>query len=264
MSSRSGSVFWAVILIVLGAIFLLQNAGILNVGWGVLWPVLLIALGAWLLLGNFVRSSRAEVSRTIPLEGARAAHLDVSHGAGELRIGASSDPSALVSNTLDGELKQRVRRDGDRLDVRLSQDRDWGFWMWPGNWGASSRWSMAINREVPLTMALHTGASDARIDLRELQVSDLTVEVGASALDLTLPASGRVSARVKAGAADVKVRVPEGVAARIRGVVGVGSLNLDQSRFPQRGGVHESPDYETAANRVELIVEGGAASVRVM
>jgi len=265
MGSRSGGVFWAVVLIALGVIFLLQNAGVLNVGWNVIWPVLLIALGAWLLLGNFVRrGGGAMTSQSIPLDGAREAHIDLQHGAGELRIGASNDATVLLTNTIDGEVDQRVRRDGDRLDVRLRQDRDWFFWMWPGNWGWTSRWSVAIHRDVPLILEVKTGASDARIDLRELKVTDLKIEVGASSLDVTLPAAGRVSAQIKAGAADVKVRVPEGVAARIRGVVGVGTLNVDESRFPYHGNVRQSPDYEAATNRVDLNVEGGAASIRVM
>jgi hypothetical protein len=257
-------VFWAVVLIVVGAVFLLRNAGILTVGWEVIWPVLLIALGAWLLLGNFVRRGAATTSNSIPLDGAREAHIAVQHGAGELRIGPSSDRLTLVSHEVDGELDQRIRREGDRLDVRLRQDRDWTFWMWPGNWGSTNRWSMAINRDVPLTMAVQTGASDAKIDLRELKVIDLKVEIGASALDLTLPAAGSVSARIKAGAADVKVRVPEGVAARIRGVVGIGSLSVDEARFPRRGDGHQSAGYDAAAHRIDLDVEGGAASIRVM
>ena len=51
MSSRSGAVFWALVLIILGGIFLLQNTGVLprDIG-GTIWPVLLIALGAWLIV----------------------------------------------------------------------------------------------------------------------------------------------------------------------------------------------------------------------
>jgi hypothetical protein len=57
--------------------------------------------------------------------------------------------------------------------------------------------------------------------------------------------------------------VPPGVAARIRGSMGVGTLSVDQSRFPRRDGGYESADFETAVNRVELDVEGGVGSVEV-
>lgn len=70
-------------------------------------------------------------------------------------------------------------------------------------------------------------------------------------------------ASVNAGAASVDITVPAGVAARVRGMMGVGSLDVDQRRFPRRNGMDESPDFETAENRVELAVEGGVGSVRV-
>src|SRR3989304_5152066 len=63
MRMRSGAAFWAFVLIVLGAIFLLQNMGILRVGWGVIWPVLLIAFGAFMLLGSFVGRGRTDGAR---------------------------------------------------------------------------------------------------------------------------------------------------------------------------------------------------------
>ena len=265
MRARSGAAFWAVVLIALGAIFLLRNLRILDIDGGAIFALFLIGLGAWLLLGNLVRRGGAgALSRSVPLEGAREARLEVNHGAGDLRIGPSSDPAALVTSTANAEIISSVRRAGDRLDVRLREDRDWWFWMWPGNWGGPHHWSLAINRDVPVSLAVRTGASNAAIDLHDLKVTALSVEVGASSVDVTLPASGQVSARIKAGAADVKVRVPQGVAARVRGAVGAGTLNFDNARFPYMGGVHQSPDYETASSRVDLSIEGGAAAVRVM
>jgi hypothetical protein len=79
-----------------------------------------------------------------------------------------------------------------------------------------------------------------------------------------LPArAGWTRARIQSGAASVHVTVPAGVAARIRGAIGVGALDVDPGRFPRRDGGHESPDFETATNRVELDVEGGVGSVTV-
>jgi hypothetical protein len=79
----------------------------------------------------------------------------------------------------------------------------------------------------------------------------------------TTASAGFTHARVESGAASVKVRVPPGVAARISGQMGLGALDVDQHRFPPRGGGYESDDFSTAANRVELEVEGGVGSVDV-
>ena len=90
------------------------------------------------------------------------------------------------------------------------------------------------------------------------------METGASSTRLTLPAhAGWTRARVASGAASVEIAVPAGVAARINGQVAVGSLNVDQQRFPRRNGGYESPDFETATHRVELSIEGGVGATVV-
>ena len=265
MRWRSGAAFWAVALIALGVIFLLQNFGVLVVDGGAIFALFLIGMGAWLLLGSLMRRGSVDaVSRSVSLDGAREARLEVNHGAGDLRIGPSSDPAALVISTADVEVVPSVRREGDRLDVRLREDRDWWFWMWPGNWGASHRWSLAINRDVPMTLDVRAGASRAEIDLRDVKVTALSVEVGASSVDLTLPASGQVSARIKASAADVKVRVPDGVALRVKSNVGAATLSVRGQRFQWGSNTYQSPDYGANPNRADLGIEGGAASITVV
>jgi hypothetical protein len=66
---------------------------------------------------------------------------------------------------------------------------------------------------------------------------------------------------VECGFAKVSVEVPEGVAARIHGKMGLGALEVNQARFPRIEGGWVSPDYETAPNRVDITVEGGFGSV---
>lgn len=266
MSARSGGVFWALALILVGAIFMLQNMGVLRVGWGVIWPVLLIAFGAFMLLGSFTRRGNTETkSFSVPLEMASEARVAIHQGAGKLRVEPSSDPMALVGNTFDGEMRQSVRRDGNRLDVSLRQEHEWWFWMWPWNWsGTGWHWTAALNRDVPLSLDLHTGASQAEIDLRDLKVKNFKLDTGASTVDLTLPASGQVTGRIKAGAATVRVRIPDGVAARIRASLGAATMNVRGNRFAWQGGLYQSPDFDTAANRVDLVVDAGAATIDVI
>lgn len=44
---------------------------------------------------------------------------------------------------------------------------------------------------------------------------------------------------------------------------GLSSIDVDGARFPKSSGVHMSPDYETAENRVDIELHVGAASVTV-
>ncbi|HLQ62562.1 MAG TPA: DUF5668 domain-containing protein [Candidatus Acidoferrales bacterium] len=47
----SWGVFWGVALVIVGALFLLKNVGLLPfIGWEVIWPILLIALGVFFIV----------------------------------------------------------------------------------------------------------------------------------------------------------------------------------------------------------------------
>jgi hypothetical protein len=55
------------------------------------------------------------------------------------------------------------------------------------------------------------------------------------------------------------------VAARVRSSIALGSSDVDLVRFPRNaaGNGWESPDFASAANRVEIEVRGGIGSVSV-
>ena len=58
--------------------------------------------------------------------------------------------------------------------------------------------------------------------------------------------------------------MPSNVALRVDFEGGVSTLNVDRNRFPETGRqTFQSPDYETAANRVDLRIEAGASTVNI-
>ena len=264
---RRSALFWGVALVLFGTLLLLQNMGILTVNvWNVIWPSFLILLGLWTLWGVFA-PRRAEVQQvSIPLEGASRARVRVSHGAGQLIVKSGAGSGELVNGAFGGGLDYRARREGDELNVKMRVSRDDFFfapWMW--GWGRGMLdWSFSLNDGLPIALELQTGASDMQLDLADLRVTDLRLETGASSTRLTLPAqAGHTRVDIQAGAASINIRIPPGVAARIRAMGGVSSIDVDQSRFPRTGGVYQSADYDTAANRAEIDVQMGAGSVDI-
>jgi len=264
MSSR---LFWPLALITLGVLFLLDNLGFLpGNAWGYLWPLLLIFFGLSLLMGRGARPEPVEDS--LSLDGATSAAINFKHGAGVLAVRAGAGPERLYDGVFTGGLNKRIDRQGDRVEATLeASPQDWTQWMLPWNWIGNSRgfeWDVRLNPETRLALSFETGASESRLDLTDLRVAELRLQTGASDTRIALPArAGWTRARIASGAASVRVTVPPGVAARIRGSMGVGALSVDQARFPRRDGGYESPDFETAANRVELDIEGGVGSVQV-
>ena len=286
---RGGFPIWGLILVAAGVRFLLQNLGVLGWGlWGTLWrfwPVVLLLIGLnillrghspWLMLGItaavlvgviaaavLVERSRpaAATSFSQALQGITGAEAEINFGAGELLIGSlpAGSPS-LVEGMSYPEVEQDFRRQNGTgvLNLRVPGR---GFWTF-GERGLQLEAS--FSREVPLELTVKTGASDAHMDLTNLQVRRLEVDVGASRLSLLLPAkAGTTEAEVKAGAAQVSITIPHGVAARIVAETGLGSFNVDTSRFPKVGNRYESPEFATASNRVDLEVKSGVASIDI-
>jgi predicted membrane protein len=65
------------------------------------------------------------------------------------------------------------------------------------------------------------------------------------------------------GAGNVIVQIPEGVAATIHAVSGLGTVNIDSHFSRIDHDTYRSPDYESAANRIEITAHSGAGNVSV-
>lgn len=204
---------------------------------------------------------------TEDLSGAQEAVIDLRHGAGTVFVSAlPSDSDKLVEADLGhGEysaIERSVDRQGDRVSVRLENRMDREVIHFGD--GPREDWSISLSPRIPVELAVRSGASDLRLDLRGLQVTRLSVEAGASAVNVTLPESaGRTDAFIKAGAAGVEVRVPEGVSARIKVSGGLSGIDVDESRFPKMDGYYQSSDYNSAQDRVELTIETGISGVNI-
>lgn len=261
---KPNTLFWGIVLILLGGLLLLGNLGILSVDvWSVLWPALVILLGVWMLLGVFLRRSPTTEHASVPLEGARRARLRLNHGAGRLQVQAGAGPGSLAEGDFGGGLELRKRLDGDTLEATLGLPPQ--VWS-PFGWGPGSSldWSVRLGRDLPMRLELDTGANEASVDLSELLVEELRLNSGASSTTLTLPASaGQTRAKISVGAASVRINIPQGVAARIHTTSGVASISVDRERFPRSAGVYQSPDYDAAANKVDLDIEAGVGSIDV-
>jgi hypothetical protein len=260
---KASTLFWGVVFILVGGLLLLGNLGLITVNvWAILGPSLVILLGVWILGGVLFGRTHLEHAN-LPLQGAEKARLRLKHGAGRLRVFAGVSEADLVEGDFGGGLDLDVHREGDQLNAILSVPaRAWNF---PLFWNQGSLdWSVGVNPHVPIILELETGANEARIDLKDLQVHQLSLKTGASSTEVTLPASaGEVQARLYGGAASLRVKVPSGVAARIQFIGGLASMSVDSNRFPKVGNVYLSPDYDTAANKVDLYIENSVGSLDV-
>lgn len=259
---RNGSILWGIGLVLLGGLLLLQNLGLIPRGinvWAIFWSLVLILVGVNLLLRATGRGGRLEVVEIRePLDGARQAELRFHHGAGELLIDGRAPADVLYEGAFEGGVDADARRGADtvQVDLRARVDNIPVF--------GGANWRVSLNPTLPLALRFELGAGRYQIDLRDLQVKELSLNTGASSAEIELPArAGSTRATVRSGAASVNLRVPQGVAARIRAKGGLASIDVDTLRFPRLGDEYVSSDYETAANRVDIDVETGVGAVEV-
>lgn len=261
---RRNSIFWGVVLVLLGAVLLLDNLGIFqNINlWAFAGSLFLIAMGVNLLFRRTFPGGNATRQLSVPLDGAEKAHLRLNHGAGRLRVASGAAPGMLLEGEFSRETTQRVERRGSEVDVRISSD----IVFFPFFWGPEDaiNWSVRLNRDIPLALDLEIGANEAVLDLSDLRVSEVHLKSGANSTDMRLPAnSGFTRLRISSGAASVNLHIPQGVAAQIRSRSGLSSINVDSQRFPRVAQDYRSPDYDTAANKVEIDIEMGVGSVTI-
>lgn len=262
---RGHGVFWALALIVGGSLLLLNNLNIVSVSWGVIWALFLVTLGIWFLWGALVAPRRPidVQDASIPLAGAGRAYVKIEHGAGTLNLAGGAPADRLMAGRFGGGLDYRTAQNGDTLEAKMSISSH-GWFLGPWNWSSGLNWDVQLNDSVPLRLKVETGASQTDLDLTDLKVTELKLSAGASSTTVTLPArAGLTTAKIEAGAAAVKIHVPGGVAARIRAKGGLAAIDIDETRFPRTGDEYVSPDFATAANKVELRIETGVGSVRV-
>jgi len=254
----TGPIAWTII----GVILLQSTTGNLAQGpielieeW---WPWLAVGLGVWYLVGAIVpRRSGPTVRLAIPLGGATEAAVRIRYGAGEL-----ATRTAAAGLVVDGEFPggaKYIQHQPGRIE--LEQDLSNG-WPWLDH---RSNWSVGLTAEVPLDLRVDAGASRNVLDLRDLRLRSLELHTGASHTRVLLPrAAGATTVRAETGAASLTLEVPSGVAARIRTRVVLGSIQIDETRFPRTAIGYESPDYAAAANRVDIDVQSGVGSLKVV
>lgn len=123
-----------------------------------------------------------------------------------------------------------------------------------------------LSARLPWDVEVRGGASRLLADLRGLRLGSLSVEGGASRLEVVLPVpSGTVAVLILGGASNVAIHRPTGAAARLRMAGGATSVRFDDRHIGAAGGELDlrSRDYEDAADRYGITVTGGANNFSV-
>jgi Domain of unknown function (DUF5668) len=285
--------FWPLLLIVIGLVFLLANFGLIApisvLALASLWPLILILVGVdiaigrrWPLaalaadvlvigaglvlvatqpttLGGFFTISDGTTAGTssasVERSDAKTLALRLNGGASRYTVHGADLGGAAVRAQSDREdlLLRDPTRTGDRLSVRIDQGVGARF-----GFAHSTSVDTTIASDLPTSLRIDAGAGEFTLDLSNVKITDAQVSVGAASLLLVSPTpSGDVPITVSAGASSVVIEVPAGVEARVTNTGGLTSTRYDNPRFS--GG--ETSGYSGAKDRVTIKITSGAGSV---
>ncbi len=292
-----GGLVWPVILIGAGVVFLLNNMGLLS--WSIwetllrLWPVLLIAIGLDILIGRHSRlgsllvalllvgvlaaaiawgvpalgstagdASQVDRTETIAedLKGATEAEVEIRFGAGVLYLAALPEGSGqLLAGKADLSKGEglRLAHDGNRLELHSQ-----GTWTTVPNIRADERkvWDLELNRDIPIDLQINTGVGRSSIDLTQINLRSLDISGGVGQATIKLAQRGRYEVEIDGGIGEIILSLPPGLAARVTVDGGLGGVSVDGD-FNRRNDQYISSNFDTAANRAEVNVDGGIGRI---
>lgn len=278
---------FGVLLLFFGVVFLLQTLNILQWGlWLVLWrfwPVLLIIIGLALLLhrwnpwlvsalililllaclGIAVTQYQGTPLPQVSDYYAQAldskwesSQIQIRVNAGELDIRSLSDNSTslIEAVTEQGKIDVQFTTEGKEAQVTLGQAT-------PSN--VADKWQVGLNPAIPLRLLAKVAAGNFNGDLQNLKIDIFNFQVDVGNAKIALPSTGSSRLSVDSNVARVEIIIPDGVSAHIRAKNDLGTTQVDESRFPKQTDYFESPDYQSATNKVDIQIRGALSRVLV-
>ncbi len=286
-----GVPIWGILLLFLGIVFLLQTLDVLPWGlWGSLWrfwPVLIIIIGLGILLrrynvwlvsllilailcaclgiavwqyGPSPPAGMVTRSYSEPLDNIERAQIEVDFTAGSITL-TNLPPGSPNLVEVDSEVRNR---DGNIKVDFLRQDGEGKLYLSTEQGEGGIRWQVRLTGSIPLAIDIKSAASNMKLDLSELKVTELLLDVDAGNYRVTMPSSaGTTDIEIKADVANIEVNIPDGVAAKIRADTDLSAFDVDETRFPKQGDYYISDNFDTAQNRLYLEIDCDVGRVEV-
>lgn len=230
-----------------------------------------------------------------PLDGTKTARIDISTDIGNLTIDRQTGSDQLLaSGTLEYEesrgIPDRTLKSNEGLTVLTLKGCGYSRPSFRFPWSAcnaETEWVVHLNPTVPSEINAHSGGGNVKLDLSGMKVTRLSANTGGGNMDVVLPedaadldviaasGAGNVSVDIgsrlagsstvsaRSGAGNVSVRIPAGLAARIHAGTGMGKIIMDPRMQKIDRKTYQSPDFDSAANKVDVTIESGAGNVTV-
>lgn len=299
---KSPNLFGGLFLIFLGAIFLLNNFGL--IGWDIwltfisFWPLFLIALGLRIMFRNnvFVQIVALLIILVVPIgyylgygtynifaswgagqfqvhdwsmendASLSKAKLNLEFGAGKLTVNATGKLVDVQAGTSTGRPDIKVNRNNDLADISIKQDlKRFPISMIPRQGSWNEDWVLRLSKDVIWDLDFQTGATKAEFNLKDIKFSKLDVDTGAGDVRLILGDMGtNAQVDLDSGAGNVTFVIPENVGVKAKINTGIGQKNLPGRTWQQQNDTYTSANYSQASTKIEIDLDHGVGNVNIV
>ncbi len=295
--TSNGFSFTALLLIILGLVFLLNNFGVLP--WEIwsniwkFWPVLLILFGVEALIGrqtsfgglgillfliflvpivlivnpltgNPLATKAVDFSK--PLDNLTRGRLDFQFQSANVKISALDRASdKLFTGTI--KYSDLLPKPTFTEDRRLGE----GIYTFTQNSQKSLPFLNSLGNNVnfnlstlvPMEIKVTSTSGIINLDLSKLKLDLVEIQTTTGQTNITFSSNYSSKVYIKTGAAIVNLTIPKEQASSIKASSTLNSVKIDQTRFPKTAGIYKSLNYDTSAVKLEIEITGQATSVNV-
>jgi N-terminal domain of toast_rack, DUF2154/Domain of unknown function (DUF5668) len=269
--------YWPLILIFLGLARIFDStraarAGGANAGsWSagatvgfvafVVVMIILMAHGHAFSHGRAFRSNVKHESQHIDLQGANSIDASIQSPAGLLTIDGGS------SRALEADFNFAESYGAPVVDyhvasgigqINVTQDHD------SPHFGISHNdWNLRFNNSIPLELKVEMGAGEGRLHLRDVPVTQLTVNMGAGRVlvDLSGDRKKDLDADIEGGVGEATVRLPRNVGVIAHAEGGIGGISAPD--FRKEDSEYTNSAYGKTPATIHLKVSGGVGTIKL-
>jgi hypothetical protein len=202
-------------------------------------------------------------SRLVELGEAESAQIQVSMGAGRLRIEAGSQAlleGAFTYNIPEWRPELTYTVDGEIGQLLIQQPS--GIEILPQRGVSQYDWNLRLSDRVPITMNVVLGAGEAQLYLGKLRLSDLSVTTGAGNTIIDLSGDWRhdLNVDIRGGIGQIDLRLPGRVGIRLETS---GLAVIEANDLTREGNVYTNPSYGQNQSNLLITFQAGLGALTI-
>jgi hypothetical protein len=295
---RVSTLFWGILLVLIGGLFLLNNLAVLDVNWDTiwrLWPMILVFWGLSIIVGKQRTPWYVVVLMVlliIFMIGAAATtswfHRDFNFTAGEGYQQEFEEPIAPSTQQATFRLQSGagrfIIRDTTTQLIKASTEVNFGKYVLTREQsdnsayvtldfrGRSRGWNFGnthnrvdvrLNSTPSWTIYLEVGAASGDFDLSPYKVEELRIDAGASSMHVRLgDRSEETRVKVKTGASSTTIEVPESVGCEVQLETALSGKRI-RGFDKISGSRYQTSNFESAKKKISIDVSAGVSQIRV-